>query len=86
MKRKNLPLIIMLSAGAITSIATYVKGYELLEKLLMLLVTFVVFYGLGCLLVGTMNHFDKVNHERRLEEEKAERLRQKGAEETEEQK
>lgn len=86
MKRKNLPLIIMLIAGAITSIFTFHKGYELYEKLLMLLITLVVFYALGCLLAGTMNHFDKVNHERRLEEEKAERLRQKEAEETEEQK
>ncbi len=86
MKRKNLPLIIMLVAGAITSIITFRKGYELQEKLLMLLITLVVFYGLGCLLVGTMNYFDKVNRERRLEEEKAERLRQQESEENEEQK
>lgn len=86
MKRKNLPLIIMLVAGAITSIITFRKGYELQEKLLMLLITLVVFYGLGCLLAGTMNYFDKVNQERRLEEEKAERLRKQETEEIEEQK
>ena len=86
MKRKNLPLIIMLIAGAITSIFTFQKGYELYEKLLMLLITLVIFYGLGCLLAGTMNYFDKVNQERWLEEEKAERLRQQEAEEQEEQK
>lgn len=86
MKRKNLPLIIMLVAGAITSIITFRKGYELQEKLLMLLITLVVFYGLGCLLAGTMNYFDKVNQERRLEEEKEERLRQRESEEIEEQK
>jgi len=86
MKRKNLPLIIMLVAGAITSIITFRKGYELQEKLLMLLITLVVFYGLGCLLAGTMNYFDKVNQERRLEEEKAERLRKQESEEIEEQK
>ncbi len=86
MKRKNLPLIIMLIAGAITSIITFHKGYALHEKLLMLLFTLLVFYALGCLLAGTMNYFDKVNQERRLEEEKAERLRQQEAEEIEEQK
>lgn len=85
MKRKNLPLIIMLSAGAITSIATYVKGYELLEKLLMLLVTLVVFYGLGCLLVGTMNHFDKVNEDRKKAEIKATEEAENSSEEKEEQ-
>lgn len=87
MKRKNLPLIIMLIAGAITSIFTFHKGYELYEKLLMLLITLVVFYALGSILAGTMNHFDKVNEQKRLEEEKAERLRKKEeAEEQEEQK
>lgn len=86
MKRKNLPLIIMLIAGAITSIITFKKGYPLQEKLLMLLITLVIFYALGCLLAGTMNYFDKVNQEKRLEEEKAERLRQQEAEEIEEQK
>ena len=36
----------------------------------MLLITLIVFYGLGSLLVFTMNHFDKVNEQKRLEEEK----------------
>ena len=85
MKRKNLPLIIMLIAGAITSIIAFRKGYELQEKLLMLLITLVVFYGLGCLLAGTMNYFDKVNEEKRLEEEKADEQRKKDAEENKEQ-
>ncbi len=70
MKRKNLPLIIMLSAGVIISIITFVRNFELVEKLLLLLITLIVFYGLGCLLVNTMNHFDKINEQKRLEEEK----------------
>ena len=86
MKRKNLPLIIMLVAGALTSILTFLKGYELQEKLLMLLITLIVFYGLGCLLAGTLNHFDKVNQERKQEEEKAEKIREQESEEKEEQK
>lgn len=76
MNRKNLPLIIMLIAGAVISIIAFVRDYELVEKLLMLLITLIVFYGLGSLLVFTMNHFDKVNEQKRLEEEK------KAAEET----
>ena len=70
MNRKNLPLILMLIAGAVISIIAFVRDYELVEKLLMLLITLIVFYGLGSLLVFTMNHFDKVNEQKRLEEEK----------------
>lgn len=70
MKRKNLPLIIMLIAGAVISVITFIKDYELVKKLLLLLITLMVFYGLGSLLVFTMNHFDKVNEQKRLEEEK----------------
>lgn len=86
MKRKNIPLILMLVAGALTSIITFRRGYELQVKLLMLLITLIVFYGLGCLLTGTMNYFDKVNQERWQEEEKAEKLRNQEAEVKEEQK
>ena len=86
MKRKNLPLIIMLVAGALTSTLTFRKGYELQDKLLMLLITLIIFYGLGSLLIGTLNYFDKVNQERRQEEEKAEKLREQESEEKEEQK
>ncbi len=71
MKRKNLPIIIMLIAGAVISIITFVKDYELVEKLFMLLITLIVFYGMGSLLVFTMNHFDKVNEQKRIEEERA---------------
>lgn len=70
MNRKNLPLVIMLIAGAVISVITFIKDYELVEKLLLLLITLIVFYGLGSLLVFTMNHFDKVNEQKRLEEEK----------------
>ena len=70
MKRKNLPLIIMLIAGAVISVITFIKDYELVKKLLLLLITLMVFYGLGSLFVFTMNHFDKVNEQKRLEEEK----------------
>lgn len=71
MNRKNLPVIIMLIAGVIISVITFIREFEVVEKLIFLLITLIVFYGLGCLLVTTMNHFDKVNEQKRLEEEKA---------------
>lgn len=71
MERKNIPVVLMLIAGVLISIITFIKNYELVEKLLILLITLLIFYGLGCLLVATMNHFDKVNEQKRLEEEKA---------------
>ena len=70
MNRKNLPVIIMLIAGVIISVITFIREFEVVEKLIFLLITLIVFYGLGCLLVTTMNHFDKVNEQKRLEEEK----------------
>ena len=33
MKRRNIPLILMLVAGAVTGIITCVKGYSIVEKL-----------------------------------------------------
>ncbi|MBR4085069.1 MAG: hypothetical protein IKK33_12400 [Lachnospiraceae bacterium] len=70
MNRKNIPIVLMLIAGAIVSIITFIKEFELLKKLLILLIILIVFYGLGSLLVFTMNYFDKVNEQTRLEEEK----------------
>lgn len=69
MKRRNWPIVIMLIAGAITSIVTFLRGMAMVEKLLWLLITLVLFYGLGCLLVNVMNSFDEEN-ERKLQEEK----------------
>lgn len=71
MNRKNLPIVIMLIAGVIISVISFIREFEVIEKLLLLLITLVVFYGLGSLLVFTMNHFDKVNEQKRLEETKA---------------
>lgn len=71
MNRKMLPLIMMLVAGAITSIATYVKNYTILEKLFALLLTFLIFYGMGCILEYMLNSFEKHNEEVRLAMEAA---------------
>ncbi len=70
MNRKNLPVIIMLVAGAIASITAFIKNWGISQKLFVLLLTLVVFYGLGVLLEKTLDYFDTVNERRQWEEEK----------------
>lgn len=80
MNRKNMPLVLMLVAGAITCVITFIQKYSVLEKLVSLLVVLVVFYLLGSLLRWTLDYFDGQNDRRRKEEEEA---AQKEAESTE---
>ncbi|MCI8789239.1 MAG: hypothetical protein HFH92_09045 [Lachnospiraceae bacterium] len=68
MNRKNIPLLLMLTAGAVTCIITYVKRYSMNAKLISLFVVLVIFYVLGSILVGTMNYFEKQNEEKLKEE------------------
>ena len=68
MKTKQLPLLIMLLAGAAVSISTKLMGYELETALWILLGTLVVFYIMGCLMKRTIDSF-----ERELEATAAER-------------
>ena len=69
---KNLPLIFMLTAGAITSIITYILHYEGKTALLILLAVLLLFYVIGLLFQKMINGFeeeiDKKERER-LEEE-----------------
>lgn len=68
MNRKNLPLLLMLTAAAVTSIITFIRQYSMLEKLVSLFVVMLVFYALGSVLKWTLDYFDKQNEKRRLEE------------------
>lgn len=68
MNRKNLPLIIMLTAAAVTSIITFIREYSMLAKLVSLFVVMLVFYILGSILKWTLDYFDEQNEKRRLEE------------------
>lgn len=61
MNRKNLPLIMMLAAGAVICIINLVRNYSILEQLTSLLIALVVFYLLGSLLKWTLNYFDNQN-------------------------
>ena len=66
---KNIPFILMLSAGSITSIMTYIFQYEIKTALLVLLSVLLVFYCMGLLLVNVIVSFDKKNEEERIAKE-----------------
>lgn len=71
-KLKTLPIIFMLTAGAVTSIITYVLHYEGKTALLILLAVLLLFYIIGLLFQKMIYHFeDEVDRKEkeRLEEE-----------------
>lgn len=68
MNRKILPLFMMLIAGAVMCIISYVQKFSILTKLVSLFVVLVVFYLLGNVLVWVLNYFDRQNEERLREE------------------
>ncbi len=56
---RNIPLIIMLSAGSIISIACIIYKFSLMETLLLVLGTLIVFYILGLIvkkIILSINH------------------------------
>ena len=68
-KMKNIPFLLMLSAGSITSIMTYILQYEIKTALLVLLSVLLVFYCLGLLLINIIISFDKKNEKERKTKE-----------------
>lgn len=68
MNRKNIPLLLMLTAGAVTCIITYIKKYPVHIQLIALFTVLLVFYVLGSVLVWTVGYFEKQNEEKRGEE------------------
>lgn len=68
MNRKNLPLFLMLTAGAVTSIITYIEKYPMEVKLVSLFVVLLIFYVLGCMIKWTLDYFELQNEEKRKEE------------------
>lgn len=68
MNRKNLPLLLMLTAGAVTCIITFIRKYSMLEKLASLLAVLVLFYLLGSILKWTLDYFERQNEKKRQEE------------------
>lgn len=68
MNRKNLPLILMLTAGAVTCIITFIRHYDTVAKLVCLLAVLALFYLLGSILKWTLDYFDRQNEKKRQEE------------------
>lgn len=64
MEGKNIPLIIMLSAGSIISIACIIYDFSLLETLIIVLATLVVFYLLGLIVKKIILSINKNAEER----------------------
>lgn len=68
MDRKWVPLIMMLTAGAVTCVINLIRQYPMQDQLIVLFIVLVVFYILGCVFVWTLNLFDRQN-EKKLPEE-----------------
>jgi len=60
-KRKLLPLAMILFAGLVTVIITFIRGCSIIYKLVSLLIVFLIFYIIGSVIVYALDHFDKVN-------------------------
>ena len=80
MNRKNLPLFLMLTAGAVTCIITFIEKYTMVEKLVALFIVLFIFYLLGSVMKWTLDFFEKKNEERLMEEGE---VRETEAEDTE---
>lgn len=59
-----MPLLLMLAAGAVTSVITYIQQYSVTKKLAILFVVLLVFWILGSVLEMTINRFEAQNEER----------------------
>jgi len=68
MNRKNLPLLLMVLAGGITCIITFIEKYSTLAKLVSFFIVLLVFFVLGSILQWTLNYFDRQNEEKLKEE------------------
>ena len=62
-RRKLLPVLIMLLAGAMAAILLAIGKYEITMMLWILFVVLLVFYILGCILKWSLDHIDKQNEE-----------------------
>lgn len=71
MKTKNIPLLIMLFAGAATSIITLWLHYELIISLVVLLVVLCVFYIIGLIVKKVIDSFETAIKEQKIKEDEA---------------
>jgi len=68
MNRKYIPMFLMLAAGAVTCVISFVKHYTVIDRMVSLLVSLIIFYFLGSVLKWTLDYFDAQNEEKNKEE------------------
>ena len=68
MNTKKLPVVLMLTAGAVTCIITFIMKYPIIWKLVTLLLVLIIFYVLGTILKWALDTFDKQNEKAALDE------------------
>lgn len=79
MNTKNIPVIVMLTAGLVSSIVMYRMHYELYDMLWILLLVFFVFYILGHLVKKVLDKFCAPKEEKgQQEEEKTQEPEEEG--------
>ena len=79
---KLMPLIMMLTAGAVTCVINLIRQYPMLDQLIVLFIVLVVFYILGCALVWTLDLFDRQNEKIPEEGEVIEKAAEQDGQET----
>lgn len=68
MNRKKMPLLLMLTAGAVTCIITFIMKYPIIWKLVTLLLVLLIFYMLGTIMRWVLDAFDRQNEKAALDE------------------
>ncbi len=64
MNRKVIPVIMMLTAGALCCLFTMIREHSLIYRMTALLCSLLLFYGLGQALCSILNYFDRENEKR----------------------
>ena len=77
METKNIPTIVMLAAGLVTSIVMYRNQYDLTVTLKTVLIVFFVFYILGIFIKKILDKFCPPPKEEEKEEETEENSEEK---------
>lgn len=57
------PVVLMLAAGAVTSIVAYMRNFSFVSFMWVLVATLIVFYIIGRIFVSVIEKFDRENME-----------------------
>lgn len=68
MKRREIPLVLMLAAGGVVSIITFVNNYPIKNMLSAVFGVLFLFFIFGVIIEKTLDFFDRQNRERSKDE------------------